>query len=170
MENSTWVPWAQHHAAKERSEVRRKDISAMLPIIDEPVHTLDMQYHCMTLIAKTIEHLNPGQIAVDTADEPIFALTKELMIRFPERFGPDKYFCLFGSLHIEKSILVMCGQIIKGSGLDELMSSCGLSIVGTESLVTVSDVNRQDIVFTLVHVSFINFYAKLIKNPVIQNI
>ena len=64
------------------------------------------------------------------------------MYRFPELFGPDKYFCVFGSLHIEKSILVMCGQIIKGSGLDQLMSSCGLSILGTQSLVTVNDIKR----------------------------
>ncbi len=75
-ETSTWIPWAPFHAAKQRSEVRRTDISVMWPIIDEPVHTLDMQYHCMTLISKAISHLNPGQIAVDTADQPIFALTK----------------------------------------------------------------------------------------------
>ena len=33
---------------------------------------------------------------VATADQLIFALTKELMIRFPDKFSPDKYFRLFG--------------------------------------------------------------------------
>ena len=89
--------------------MRVPDINAILPIIDQPVHTLDMQYHIMAMISKTISLLNSGQLAVDTADEPIFALTKELMYRFPEIFGPDKYFCLFGSLHIEKSVLALCG-------------------------------------------------------------
>ena len=51
-------------------------------------------------------------------DEPIFALTQELMKRFPDLLGPDKYFCLLGSLHVEKAILTMCGEIIKGSGLE----------------------------------------------------
>ena len=72
----------------------------------------------MNIISNTINTLNPCQIPVDTADQSIFALTKEFMIRFPDKFGPDKYFCLFGSLHIEKSLLIICDQVIKGSGLD----------------------------------------------------
>ena len=62
--NINWCCHSSRFADKERSDIRKKDISAMLPIIDEPVHTLNKQYHCMTLIAKSIEHLNPGQIAV----------------------------------------------------------------------------------------------------------
>ena len=77
-----------------------------------------MQYHCMNIISNTINNLNLRQIPVDTADQSIFALTKELMIRFPDKFGPDEYFCLFGSLPIEKSLLIICDQVIKGSGLD----------------------------------------------------
>ena len=61
------------------------------------------------------------------------------MIRFPDKFGPDK---LFGSLHIEKLFLIICGQVIKGSGLDEIMYTCDLSIVEAASLVTVNDIKR----------------------------
>ena len=115
---SYWIPWAKHQTGKHRRVISLFGISAILPPIDELVHTLDMQYHCMNIISNTINTLNPGQIPVDTADQPIFALTKELMIRFPDKFGPDKYFCLFGSLPIEKSLLIICDQVIKGSGLD----------------------------------------------------
>ena len=66
----------------------------------------------------------------------------QIQWRFPERFGPDKYFCLFGSLHIEKSILALCGDMIKGSGLDAILSSCKLSIVGSEALVTVNHIKK----------------------------
>ena len=96
----------------------------------------------MNIISDTINTLNPGQIPVDTADQPIFALIKELIIRFPNKFGPDKYFCLFGPLHIDKSWLIICGQVVKGSGLDEIISTCELSIVGADSLVTVNDIKR----------------------------
>ena len=89
-----------------------------------------MQYHCMNIISNTIHTLNPGQIPVDTADQPIFALTKELMIRFPDKFVPHKYFCLFGSLHIKKSLLIICAWVIKGSELDEI----GQSIVGAYNI------------------------------------
>ena len=94
----------------------------------------------MNIISNTINTLNPGQIPADTANQPIFALTKELMIRFPEKFGPDKYFSLFGSLHIEKSLLIIFGQVMKCSRLDEIMCTCGLSIVGADSLVTVNNI------------------------------
>ena len=63
------------------------------------------------------------------------------MIRFPEKIGPDKYFCLFGSLHIGK-LLIICSQVIESSGLDEIMCKCGLSIVEADSLVTVNDIKR----------------------------
>ena len=139
---SFWIPWAKFHASKNRATVRSLDISAILPLIDEPVHTLDMQYHCMNIISNTINILNPGQIAVDVADQPIFALTKELMMRYPDMFGPDKYFCMFGALHVEKSLLTVVGQLIKGSGIDEIMNSCGMSIVGADALVTVNHIKR----------------------------
>ena len=101
-----------------------------------------MQYHCMNIISNTINTLNPCQIPVNAADQQIFALTKKLMIRFLDKFGLDKYFCLFGSLHIKKSLLIICGQVIKGSGLDEILCTCDLSIVGADSLVTVNDIKR----------------------------
>ena len=95
----------------------------------------------MNIISNTINTLNPGKIPADTADQPIFALAIELMIRFLDKFGPDKYL-FFGSLHVKESLLIISGQVIKGSGLDEIMCTCGLSIVGADSLVTVNDIKR----------------------------
>ena len=80
----------------------------------------------MNIMSNTTNTLNPGQMPVHTAEQPIFVLKKELMIRFPHKFGPDKYFCLFGSLPIEKSLLIIYVQVIviKGSRLDEIMCTC----------------------------------------------
>ena len=50
--------------------------------------------------------------------------------------------CLFWSLHIEISLLIISGQGMEGSGLDEIMSKCGLSTVRADSLVTVNDLKR----------------------------
>ena len=132
---SYWVPSAKHHAGKHRSVALLLNTSAILPPVYEPVHTLDTQYNCMNIISNTIITLNPGQIPVDTADQPIF-------IRFPDKFGLDKYFCLFGSLLTEKLLLIICGQAIKGNGFDEVMCTCVLSIVGTDSLMTVNGIKR----------------------------
>ena len=85
----------------------------------------------MDNVRRTTNILNPIQISVDVCDEPIYALTKEIQWRYPEEFVMDKYFCSFGPLHIEKSMLILNAQLIKGTGLDKVMSSSGLSIIGT---------------------------------------
>ena len=69
----------------------------------------------MPLNMKWTETLNPGQTPVDVKDQPVYALTKELQLRFPEIFS--NYFSLFGQLHIEQCLLVIHRQMIKGSGL-----------------------------------------------------
>ena len=96
----------------------------------------------MKIVEKTTQLLNPGQIFVDESDQPVYRLLKELQWRFSSRFGSEKYFCLLGSLHLEKSILLLCGLLIEGSGFDKIMASCGLSIVGRDSLVSVNPMKR----------------------------
>ena len=104
----------------------------MLPLIDASIHTLETQYHFMEIVEKTTQLLNSGQIFVDESNQPVYRLLKELQRRFSNGFGPEKYFWLCGSLHLEKSILLLCGLLIEGSGLDKIMAVCGFSIVGTD--------------------------------------
>ena len=129
---SYWAPWAEHHTGKHQSVVQLPDLSTILPPTDEPAHPLDMQYHFMNIISNT----------VDTASQPVFVLTKELMIQFPEKFGPDKYFCLFRSLHKKNLLLIICSQVIKGSELDEIICTCCLSIDGADYWETVNNIKR----------------------------
>ena len=96
----------------------------------------------MDIVEKTTQLLNPGQICVDESDQPGYKLSVELQWRFPNRFGPDKYFRLFGSLHLEKSILLLCDSLIEGIALDKIMALCRLSVVGMDSLVTVNHIKR----------------------------
>ena len=106
-----------------------------------------MQYHCMNIKSNTIKTLNHCQITVDAANQPIFTHAKELKIQFPDKFGFDKYFCLFASLHIETPLLIIRGQVIKSSGLDEIICTYGLPIGGAyfdikNQLTTVNDIKR----------------------------
>ena len=106
---NVWTVWARYHSQRSH-HTRKADISAIFPLIDAPIHTLDTQYHCMEVVEKTTQLLNPGQIRVDESDQPVYKLSKELQWRFSDKFGPEKHFCLFGSLHLEKSILLLCGS------------------------------------------------------------
>ena len=64
--------------------------------------------------------MNPNQTTVDTCDQPVYALTKQIQWRYPELFGNSKYFPLFGGLHIEKALLIVHG------GLDKLLGQSKL--------------------------------------------
>ena len=92
----------------------------------------------MHINKKTAEFLNPGQTPVDGCDQPVFVLTWELQHRYKETFGRTKYFCLFGGLHIEKALLVIHDELIKGSGLESVLSASDLSIIGTGAMVNVN--------------------------------
>ena len=70
----------------------------------------------MEIVEKTTQLLNSGQIFVDESDQPVYRLLKEIQWRFSNRFGPEKYFRLLESLHLVKSILLLCGLLIEGSG------------------------------------------------------
>ena len=43
---NVWTAWAWYHSQKSH-HTRKPEISAIFPLIDAPVHTLDTQYHCM---------------------------------------------------------------------------------------------------------------------------
>ena len=77
---------------------------------------------------------------MDCSNQPIFALKKELQFRFPNMF--QNYFPLFGGLHIEQCLPVLHGQLVKGSGLMEILHFQNLSTVGLSAVVDVSSIKR----------------------------
>ena len=79
--SSVFDSWSKHHSQMNHFSVLVPGVIAILPLIPEPVHTLNMQYHCMKIIMQTVNFLNPGQIPVDVSDQPVYASTKELQWR-----------------------------------------------------------------------------------------
>ena len=134
--------WAQHHAAKNRCDSSYTGINAILPIISNEVHKIETQHHCMTITKDTINKLNPGQTPLDVSDQPVYALSKTIQWRFNNQFGQGEYFVMFGALHIEKSLLVIHEDIIKCSGLKQILQENELSVVGTVVIVNVNDIKK----------------------------
>ena len=60
--------WAQHHAAYKRNDDCMPGINAGMPLIREPVHILNVQYHCMQInsrcIRSTSVYINKGDTMV----------------------------------------------------------------------------------------------------------
>ena len=61
--------------------------------------------HAITVVMKVVEHLNPGQTAVNVFDQPLFALAKEIQWRHPDTMGDDRVVIMLGGLHIELAVL-----------------------------------------------------------------
>ena len=134
--------WSKYHSGNA-SNISVKGINAALLITLKTVHTLSTQYHCMVIIKKTINYLNPGQTPVDVCDQPVYALTKKIQWRYPDKFGNSSYFCLFGGLHFEQCILTIHGELIKGSGLENVLSNINMSIMGTGSVVNANHIKQS---------------------------
>ena len=103
--DNVYIPgWAPHHASQKRGIPSPSGINTILPLHRDKVSTFNMQSHLMHLNMKWTNILNPNQTPVDVSDQPVYAHTKELILRFPEEFS--KYFALFGQLHIEQCIYI----------------------------------------------------------------
>ena len=115
---------------------------SLMPLINEKVSLLKVQHHIMSIVQKAIKFLNSNQVPIDVSDQPVYALSKEVQIRYPETFGDERYITLLGDLHTEHTVLQMHGKLIKGSGLDSVLFHSDLSTQGTSAIVDVNDIKR----------------------------
>ena len=97
-----------------------------------------MQCHTVRLNIKAISALNPGQALVDTSDCPIYALTKEAIYRFLDKF--PGYCALFVGLYIEQCLLVVHGQLVDGSSLKEFLETCSLATIDVSAVAGVNQI------------------------------
>ena len=85
---------------------------------------------------------------INVCGQPIFALTKQIQWRYPEKSG--NYFCLFDGLHIEKSLLLLHGNFVSGIGLFKLLRISNLSICSLQTVTSsVNDIKGARYVLKL---------------------
>ena len=78
--------------------------------------------HAMQLTIQGTEFLNPGQTGVLGADQPLYAIAKQLQWAFPESLGEDKLVVMLGALHIEDKVHQMTGKLLRDSGWTTVLS------------------------------------------------
>ena len=100
-----WVSWSAYHASIQTTEIPPAVINALLPLFLENAHSVAMIKHSMDIAKTLVQYLNPGQIPVLAADQPLFALAKQMQWRQPATYGEDQFVIMFGGLHIEMAIL-----------------------------------------------------------------
>ena len=133
------VSWTAHHEGKARDQSENiNTINVPLPLIDYKSSTIELQFHLMKIAVEYTQYLNPGQVAVGCSDQPLYALKKMIQWAHPDLFL--KYFCFMGGLHIEQASLVCVGQLITGSGMEDIVSYASLDTIGLKTAVC--DVNN----------------------------
>ena len=55
-----------------------KTMSTLLPLLEESINSPAMVRHCINIIKELVEHLNPQQMIMITADQPVYAIGKQV--------------------------------------------------------------------------------------------
>lgn len=115
----------------------------LLPLFYKNSKSVAMMTHGMDIIHQSTNFLNPGQGAVIAMDQPLYALAKTIQWVWPNKYGEDKMFIMFGSLHIEQDILRVLGKFLDGSGWTHMLNTAGVANSGTaESFIKVSNIAK----------------------------
>ena len=85
-----------------------KTSSHLLPFITELVTAPATVRNTANMVKAITENINPGQPVVITADEPVYALGKQLQWIFPDEFRD--FVWMLGPLHIEKNFIKAIGD------------------------------------------------------------
>jgi hypothetical protein len=85
----------------------------------------------MDRIKDTVTFVNPGHVPVMAADQPIYAVAKQIQWQCPDRYGEDKFVIMFGGLHIELAAPRSIGTFLKDSGWTGALVEAGVAPPGT---------------------------------------
>ena len=124
------MTWSAHHASKQRSEFE-VSITSLLPLLQDQAHSVATIRHDMDTIKDIVAILNPGQTPVIAADQPIYAVTKQIQWHWPYRYGEEKLVMMFGGLHIEMAALKSIGTLLRDSGWTGALVEAGIASTGT---------------------------------------
>ena len=115
----------------------------MLPLFTESSNSPVMIYHALHTLIKVTDHLNPGQTAVVTLDEPLYTKGKQIQWAYPDNVGEDKIVLILAPMHTEKVGWGMCGEFLDGSGWTAMLTNAAVTSSGrAQSFIGVSHICR----------------------------
>ena len=88
-------------------------------------------------------YINPAQATVGCSDQPLYAKKKQIQWACADQFPLTSYFPFMGGLHVEQALLRMHGQLVSGTGLEDVLSIANLPTVGLKNaMCNVSDIKK----------------------------
>ena len=97
LDENDHISFAGYFSEKEQTHVAESAITCMLPLYEDKAASAPMVTQGLKVIMQATEKLNEGQIPVITADQPIFAIIKNIQWQ-NEHYGEEKIIPLLGGL------------------------------------------------------------------------
>ena len=98
-----------------------------------------MIFHAMNVVKAVVSNLNPGQVPVLVADQPLFVIAKKIQWNYPQILGVELFVVFLGGMHIEMTAFRLLGNWLDSSGWTTAIINSGVAAGGTaESLLAVS--------------------------------
>ena len=138
-----YLSWAAFHANNQPELEIIPSLVTLLPLFREKAQSTCMIKHAMQMVSDAIKHVNPTQIPVIYADQPLYAILKQIQWTWPETHGEDKIVAMMGGLHIEMNLLKLLGDWLRGSGWVASLIQADITTSGrAESMLSGSHVTR----------------------------
>ena len=131
------VMWAGFNSQLSSDEsIKPQAEIGILPLYPEKAASACMMKHTMEIVKENTEFINPRQTPVVGADQPLYAICKQLQWKFPDSLGEDKFVMQLGTLHIEDKCHQMMGKMLQGSGWDTVLAQANVlsSCLGQSTL------------------------------------
>ena len=90
-----------------------------------------MLRHGMDIVKNAVNVVNPGQVPIIAADQPLYALCKQLQWNRPEHYGELHFVVMFGGFHTEQNVLKVLGNLLDSSGWTGALTQENIAFSGT---------------------------------------
>ena len=140
------LSWTAYHASCNRTGGEMDcsmSLSCLLPLFYEDAKSVAMIRHGIDIVKNAVDNLNPGQVPVITADQPLYTLCKQIQWTWPGQYGEDHFIVMLGGLHIEMNALKLLGDLLDSSGWTGALAQANIASSGiADSYLKVSHVTR----------------------------
>ena len=99
-----WGSWYAYHDNILNTAIMSAAINVVLLLFLDSTHSgHDQTVH--EIVQATVHHLNPDQVPIVAADQPLCTLAKQIQLTWLSTHGENHFVVMFGSLHIEMATL-----------------------------------------------------------------
>ena len=133
------VSWAVYNSSEYKEHPHPVTPAYLLPLFPEAAHSVAMIFHAMNVVKAVVAHLNPGQVPVLVADQPLFLIAKKIQWNYPQIFGEEQFVVFLGGMQVEMMASRLLGNWLDSSGWTTAIINSGVAAGGTaDSLLAVS--------------------------------